>query len=49
MDERIREIRNDEPLHCCLALEADEPERSIQDRLLGIFRRQSHAARACEC
>ena len=47
MDERIREIQKDEFLYCCLELEADEPERSIKDRLLSIFRRQSPAA--CEC
>jgi hypothetical protein len=49
MDERLREIHKDELLHCCLELEADEPERSIQDRLRNLFRRQSPAACACEC
>jgi hypothetical protein len=46
MNERIREAQ-ESILHCCIAFEADEPKRSIQERLLSIFRRQSPAA--CEC
>jgi hypothetical protein len=49
MNERNREVREESILHCCTALEADEPERSIQDRLLSIFHRQSPAACAAEC
>ena len=49
MDERTREIQKDQFLYCCLDLDTSRPERSIQDRLLGIFRRQSPAACAAEC
>jgi hypothetical protein len=49
MSEHYREAQESSILRCCLALEADPPERSIQERLLSLFRRQSPAACTAEC
>jgi hypothetical protein len=44
MEERLREARQSNALHCCAGFENDRPRSSILNR---FFRRQSHAACAC--
>ena len=47
MDDRLREVRREEMMHCCEALEPDEPARSARDAIRNLFRRQSPAACSC--
>jgi hypothetical protein len=47
MDDRIRAVRRESFVHCCLELLPDEPARSIRDRVTSLFRRQSPAACIC--
>jgi hypothetical protein len=47
MDERIREARQSNVVHCCQEPAAREPRASVAEFFRTAFRRQSPAS--CEC